>query len=138
MMPVLRSVACAGIGPVTDLRFCVAFFGGAGSAAGAAGAAVGIVGFAPPIVGLRIIGLRMTGLSLIVETPAVGDAAAPAMGAGSGAGAGAGAGAGTGAGAGVGTAPNGDTLGGRLPPSSGLMGVISTSSDMSFSNPLAV
>ena len=66
-MPVFRRVACMGIGPVTAFRFCVAFFAAAGDATAVV---AGAGGFAPPMTGLRIIGLRMTGLSLIVETPA--------------------------------------------------------------------
>ena len=73
MMPVLRNVACMGIGPVTAFRFCVAFLAAAGVAA-AVGA--GAAGFAPPTSGLRICGRRMTGLSLIVEAAAAGASAA--------------------------------------------------------------
>jgi hypothetical protein len=57
-----------------------------------------VTGFAPPITGLRINGLRITGFSFTVG--AVEDAAIA----------------------------DGDTLAGIAPPSSGVIGVISTSS----------
>ena len=80
-----------------------------------AASAAGAAGFgAPPTVGLRIIGLRITGFSLIVDTPDEGAAgAAPAAGA-----------------AGAGAAPNGATFGGKPPLSSGVIGVITGSSLM--------
>ena len=121
MMPVFLSVACAGIGPVTDLRFCVAFFAVAGATVGAMGAG------RAPTTGLWIVGLRMTGFSLMVERPGEADTAEDVRGT-----LGA-AGAGAAAGAGVAAAPNGATFGGTLPPSAGEIGVISTSSAMSVS-----
>ena len=129
MIPVFFNVACAGIGPVTDFRFCVAFFAVAtGAADAAAGAAVGVAseGAAgvPPGIGLRIIGLRTIGFNLIVETPAE-EAGAAGVGAGVTGAEAAGAGA-TGAEA----APKGFAFGGIAPTSSGAIGVISASSAM--------